>query len=73
MVVAHSLRVVLACASQASPRATATSGITVVIDISLLRCEELLHLVVGLCHLLLEGRPSWYLPRLLVLRELRLH
>jgi hypothetical protein len=72
VLVAHSLRVVIACTSQASPRATATSGFSVVI-ISLLRCEELLHLVVSLRHLLLEGGSSWFLPRLLVLREDRLH
>ena len=35
--------------------------------------EELIHLKIGLRHLLLFGRPSSRPPRLLILRELRLH
>ena len=72
MVVARSLRVALASASQASPKAAATSDI-IVADSSLLRCKKLFHLVVLLRHLLLLRRPSSRPPRLLILGELRLH
>ena len=70
VVVAHSLRVVLACDVQASPRASATS---INVISSMLGCEVLVYLVIRLRHLLFLGWPSWRPPRLLVLGELRLH